>query len=80
MAKLAKKDTRREISFWTKRNLYLMGIGIAVLIIGYILMAQPPVNSIWSLTIAPIILVIAYLIIIPIAILYGKRKKQSSGE
>jgi uncharacterized membrane protein HdeD (DUF308 family) len=80
MAKIVKKEGKGQTFFWTKKNLYLMGIGLAVLIIGYIFMAQPPVNSIWSLTIAPIILIIAYLIIIPLAIFYRKNKKVSSGE
>ena len=58
-----------------KRNMQLLLIGIAILVIGYILMAQPPVDSFWSLTLAPIVLLIAYLIIVPYAILYQEKKK-----
>ena len=52
-----------------KKNIYLFLSGIALLIIGYILMAQPPVNGFMSRTLAPIVLVVAYLVIIPISIL-----------
>ncbi len=52
-----------------KKNIYLFLSGIALLIIGYILMAQPPVYGFVSLTLAPIILVFAYLIVFPAAIL-----------
>jgi uncharacterized membrane protein HdeD (DUF308 family) len=80
MAKIVKKDAKGRIFFWTRKNIYLLGIGIATILIGYIFMAQPPVNSVWSLTIAPILLLIAYLIIIPVAIFYRGKKKESSGE
>ena len=52
-----------------KKNIYLFLGGIALLILGYILMAQPPVYGFLSITLAPIILVFAYLIVFPAAIL-----------
>ena len=58
-----------------KRNMQLLLIGIAILVVGYILMAQPPVDNFLSLTLAPIVLLVAYLIIIPYAILYDDKKK-----
>lgn len=51
-----------------QRNISLFLMGLISIVIGFILMAQPPVNGFLSKTLAPIILVIAYLIIIPIAI------------
>ena len=58
---------------------YLIGlVGIIVIVIGYIFLAQPPVNSSWSLTVAPILLVIAYCIILPIAIMYRAKSKKSA--
>ena len=68
MAKEIKKKAKHKVSQelpFGKENLYLLAIGLAVLVIGYIFMAQPPVDSFWSLTAAPIVLMIAYLIIIP---------------
>ena len=63
-----------------KQNYQLFGIGILVLILGYIAMAQPPWDSFWSLTLAPILLVLGYCVIIPIAILYRKKVKEEKSE
>ena len=63
---------------WTfsKKNYVLGGIGLATIIFGYVIMAAGTVNSFRSLTLAPIMLFIGYLIIIPIALLYRDKKKQ----
>jgi len=78
MAKEVKKNKKKTGSgelYFNRQNLYLLGIGLLVLVIGYILMAQPPVDSFWSITLAPVVLLISYLVIIPIAIMYTGRKK-----
>ena len=51
-------------------NYALFGIGIALIIFGYIVMASGEVNSVQSLTIAPIILFVGYIIFIPAALIY----------
>ena len=51
-------------------------VGLIVIIIGYIFMAQPPADSFWSRTLSPIILVIAYLIFIPLTIFYSNKKNK----
>ena len=63
---------------WTfsKKNYVLGGIGLATIIFGYVIMASGTVNSFQSLTLAPIMLFIGYLIIIPIALIYRDKKKQ----
>ena len=63
---------------WTfsKKNYVLGGIGLATIIFSYFIMASGTVNSFRSLTLAPIMLFIGYLIIIPIALLYRDKKKQ----
>ena len=60
---------------WTfgKRNLYLFIAGIVVILLGYVALAQPPYDSFWSLSAGPVLLVIGYLVIIPIAILIRER-------
>ncbi len=55
---------------FTKRNWTWMGIGLLVILIGYIALAKG------SITLAPILLVAGYCILIPIAILLGEKKKQ----
>ena len=63
---------------WTfsKKNYFLGAIGLATIIFSYIVMASGTVNSFQSLTLAPIMLFIGYLIIIPIALIYRDKKKQ----
>ena len=51
-------------------NYYLFGIGLALIILGYIVMANGEVNSFQSLTVAPIILFVGYIIFIPAALIY----------
>ena len=51
-------------------NYYLFGIGLALIILGYIVMANGEVNSYQSLTVAPIILFVGYIIFIPAALIY----------
>ena len=63
---------------WTfsKKNYFLGAIGLATIIFSYVVMASGTVNSFQSLTLAPIMLFIGYLIIIPIALIYRDKKKQ----
>ena len=58
-----------------KTNYILFGIGVFAIIAGYIIMAKGDTYSIQSLSVAPIILLIGYLVIIPLSILYKKKKK-----
>ena len=67
----------------TTRNYQLFGVAVVILIIGYIFLAQGPADSFSSLTVAPILLVIGYCILVPIAILYRRKKTKaitSSGD
>ncbi len=53
-----------------KVNIMLFIVGVILLIIGYLVM------SFGDITISPIILMIAYLVFFPAAIIYGTMKKQ----
>jgi len=55
---------------FTKRNWTWMGIGVLVIIIGFIALAKG------SITLAPILLVLGYCVIIPISILLGEKKRK----
>ncbi|RMH63978.1 MAG: hypothetical protein D6677_06025 [Calditrichaeota bacterium] len=74
MAKTAKKNVQ-DFTFG-KENMYGLAAGIIGIVIGFILMAQPPVDGFLSRTLAPIVLVISYLVIIPLAIMRGKKKQK----
>lgn len=65
-------------NYWDKTNYLILGVGLFLLIIGYFLMAQGPWDNPISLTVSPIILLIAYLIIFPLAIFYKKRTNKEA--
>ena len=73
------KDTNNNTLFhsWSfgKINYMFFGIGLAVILFGYILMATGETESIQSIKISPIILIIGYCILIPMAILIKQKKK-----
>ncbi len=63
-----------------KANYLIISVGILLLILGYVFMSLPDdPDAFLSRTLAPILLVIAYLIVIPIGIMYrgGKAKTAS---
>lgn len=92
--RISSKSVSRKRIDWifplTRQNFIIAGIGLGVIILGYILMAtgiteQPAVpdgkwNNVFAVTIAPILLMIGYCIIIPFAIikLYNKPKEDTS--
>ena len=58
-----------------KINYQLFGIGLLIIILGYIIMATGETESIQSVKISPIILMIGYCVLIPAAILIRSKKK-----
>ena len=76
------KENRRRHSMkepllpFEKMNYILFGISLVVIAVGYIALAQKPYNSFVSLNIAPVLLVLGYVFLIPYSILYRKREKE----
>jgi len=70
-------DNKSLFSSWSfgKINYQLFGIGLLTIILGYILMATGETESIQSIKISPIILIIGYCILIPAAILVKPKEK-----
>ena len=62
---------------FSRQNRLLFGVGILVIIVGYILLRIPPAEGFWSLTAAPIVMVVGYCVLIPIALL---RKPRRAGD
>ena len=61
---------------YDRRNLIVFMAGSVVIAVGYICMAQPPVDGFLSLTLAPILLVIGYLGLVPAALLLKKKGEE----
>jgi len=60
--------------YWTKMNYLFFGLGFIVLVLGYFLLSSNPWDGFTSLSLAPIMLLIAYIVIFPLAILFIKKK------
>ena len=73
MAQANKKKKADYTMPFGKKNLQILLVGLVVIVLGYIAMAQPPVDGFWTLTAAPVLLLLAYFIIIPYAIMYGHK-------
>ena len=56
-------------------NLALFIVGLVVLAVGYYLLSKGPWNNPLSLSVAPIVLLIGYLLVFPLAIFFGSRRK-----
>ena len=70
-----KSMDKRLFHSWSfdKTNYQLFVLGLAIIIIGYIIMGSGETESLQSTKISPIILAIGYCVIIPLAILYKKK-------
>lgn len=76
MAKTQKslKETKKNFvspfqEYWTNKNYLVLLGGLAVLILGYFLMAQAPWDGFFSMTLSPLILLAGYIIVIPLSIM-----------
>lgn len=67
---------------WTKRELIGLGAGIGVIVVGYLLMSTGLNDDNWdsplAVSVAPVVLVIGYCVVIPLAIMLGSFKKDAA--
>ena len=77
-----KKNNLRLFENWSfsSKNYLIFGIGLIVIIVGYFIMGTGTVNSFQSLTLAPIMLFIGYIIIIPLALIYKDKSDKTSSD
>ena len=61
-----------------KENYTLFFAGLAIIVIGYICMGMGETYGHLSITVAPILVLIGYLILIPLSILYRKNESESA--
>ena len=58
-----------------KKNNYLIFLaGLLLIVSGYVIMAMGKVDSFQSITLAPILLFLGYVVVIPIALIYRSKK------
>jgi len=58
-----------------RKNILLIALGTLMLVIGFVFLGQGPVDGAVSMTLAPIVLVVAYLVVIPLGILWNRDAK-----
>ena len=75
MAGTREQTTSRHFPF-TRKNWAIFGAGLFVIALGYVLLSIPPADGFLSLTLAPILLVLGYCVLIPAALLV----RESPGE
>ena len=66
----------RETPFGRK-NWILFGIGLATIVVGYLVLSVPPADGFLSLTLAPLLLVVGYCVLVPWAILAKEEEDQT---
>jgi hypothetical protein len=79
MAKETSKNVRKkakseELLPLEKINYIILVIGLAVILAGYAALSTGPWDGAMALTVAPLLLVAGYCIIIPLGILYRPKK------
>ena len=73
--RVSKRKSRKiEILPLEPVNYKILIAGVAVVLIGYIALSMEPWDGFMALTVAPVLLVIGYCVLIPIGIIYRKRK------
>ena len=77
-ATMKRKIKRQDILLLEPINYKIILIGLAVIIAGYFALSASPWDNPIALNLAPILLVIGYCVIIPLGILY--RRKKPAGE
>jgi len=55
---------------FSTKNYILFAVGLALIIVGYFVMANGEVDSFQSLSVAPVMLFVGYIIFIPAALIY----------
>lgn len=81
MKEKARKKKKQKPLGIKSRNFQIFAAAIITIIIGYFFLAKGPADSQASLTVAPLVLILGYCILVPLAILYkSKSKKQSENK
>jgi hypothetical protein len=60
-----------------KKNILIVAVGVLLVVVGFFCLAQGPAENPISLTLAPLILVFAYLVVVPVGIMWKGKKKKS---
>lgn len=68
-----KKSRKQDVLVLDAVNYRILAAGLAVIIAGYVALSATPWDNPIALTVAPVLLVLGYCVIVPIGIMYRKR-------
>ncbi len=76
---MSKENTEKHVHLiegwaFTNKNYILFAIGVLLIALGYVVMATGETTSVQSVTIAPIMLFLGYVVVIPTALIYRDKK------
>ena len=75
-SKVAAKRKAASVALpFTKKNYQILGLGLLIIVLGYVALSQEPWNGTMPLVVAPILLVLGYCVIIPLGILYRQKSQ-----
>ncbi|MGA2622723.1 MAG: hypothetical protein ABSF91_02635 [Bacteroidota bacterium] len=74
-AKQGKKGKLDSIFPLERENFIIIGVGLLVIVLGYIALSENKVEGFMPLVVAPLLLVLGYCVIVPIGIMYRKKDK-----
>jgi len=81
MAKIVKSRKAKQAETFhlslTNRNYAIIGTGILLIIIGYVFMAENSVDGFLPTVIAPILLVLGYIVVVPFGILFKDKSSKT---
>ena len=65
---------------FSSKNIKLFGICTALLILGYVLLGQGPIDNPLSKSVAPVVLIAVYCVFIPYAIMAKGKEASKDGQ
>ncbi len=66
--------------YFSSTNFILLGISVALLVVGFVLLGQGPIYNHLSWSVAPAILVLVYCVLFPITIMYREKESEDKKE
>ena len=82
MAKISQvKKVKKDETFpFERENYIILGVGLLLIVAGYVALSGNTIGGFVTLTLAPLLLVIGYCIVVPFGILYRKKEKKSENQ
>ncbi len=74
------KQSKSSTKLYDKRNYTLLVIGVVVVILGYVALSLKPNDGIFTMNVAPVLLIVGYCVILPIALFIRPSSKVQQRE